>query len=97
MNQPITESTATSAAQTLAIIREIESRQVHTSDDDAQLAASRAILNGFLSEHASELLGTWFVMYHEYTPIVKGMAMVLKRANALISESNKALRDDLKG
>jgi hypothetical protein len=67
-------------------LRAMKEERIATPTTDAEKASLIGWLADRLITHAPELLGAWFVVRHEYEPLVNGMTAIFTRANALAAQ-----------
>lgn len=79
-NEQLTKESVAVIVKAMRRLQQLAGSKILTRDGDAEKQAAMQLVNRAMVAHAPEFLGTWQVMNNEYTPLVQGMAGLLKRA-----------------
>jgi len=80
---PLSRETVMVAVNAMRRLRALDSQAIVTKESDMEKQTARALLTNVLVNNPDELLGTWLTMNAEYTPLVQGVAALLRRAVGL--------------
>lgn len=91
-NQPkpplrLTAKDAEQIGGALQRLHELRNQSIQTPTQDAEIAGLVEFLAPRLMEHAHELLGMWYVVRHEYEPLVNNIARILNRVNVVQAQA----------
>jgi hypothetical protein len=89
--EPMTIETAQQIGGALSRLHELANQSVLTPTSDAERRGIMEFLQRVLPAHANELLACWLAIRHEYEPMVKIVAAVMRRAQAVNAKLEPAV------
>lgn len=80
---PLTTQLMQAVGQAIRRVNELKRQRIVTPGATEEIQAATQFVSHILTQHADELVGTWLACNREYTPLVEGIAALLRRAHVV--------------
>lgn len=78
---PLTRELMLAVGNAIRRVNELRQQRIVTPGAQEEIHSAQAFIGHVLSQNANELVGTWLACNSEYTPLVEGIAALLRRAH----------------